>query len=128
MSDALGAEWMREKAAMVLDRKHLIYMTSKGRNPMEYQSEFSLIAKSILAIPAPTDADLDAAALARPVVRALVEAAEMLISIVEGIQGAMEHGMWWNQKGAVRLKDTNEWVAFYNARAAIAKAKEAGHE
>jgi hypothetical protein len=35
-----------------------------------------------------------------------------LISIIEGIQGAMEHGDWRDQKG-MRLKDTNEWVAFY---------------
>ena len=36
-----------------------------------------------------------------------------LIEIVEGIKGAMDHGTWRDEKG-MRLKDTPEWVAFYN--------------
>lgn len=37
-----------------------------------------------------------------------------LIEIVEGINGAMNHGTWRDDHGN-RLKDTPEWVAFYNA-------------
>lgn len=37
-----------------------------------------------------------------------------LIEIVEGIAGAMKHGTWRDENG-MRLKDTPEWVAFYNA-------------
>lgn len=48
-------------------------------------------------------------------------AGDGLHSIVEGIQGAMQHGTWRDEKGQ-RLKDTPEWVAFYNARAAITEA------
>lgn len=36
-----------------------------------------------------------------------------LIEIVEGLKGAMEHGIWRDEKG-MRLKDTKEWVEFYN--------------
>lgn len=66
-----------------------------------------------------------AAALAaeRAKVAKLVEAGNGLHSIVEGIQGAMEHGTWRDEKGN-RLKDTPEWVAFYNARAAITEASQ----
>ena len=35
-----------------------------------------------------------------------------LIAIVEGIDGAMNHGTWRDDKGT-RLKDTPQWVAFY---------------
>lgn len=83
-----------------------------------------------------TPADLDAAkaaaqadysarilaALEAPdagVVAELVEAAKALKAIVEEIRGAMEHGTWRDGKGQ-RLKDTPEWVAFYNALALIA--------
>jgi hypothetical protein len=37
--------------------------------------------------------------------------------IVEEIDGAMKHGTWRDEHG-MRLKDTPEWVAFYNALAA----------
>lgn len=53
----------------------------------------------------------------------LVEAGNGLHSIVEGVQGAMEHGTWRDEKGQ-RLKDTPEWVAFHNARAAITEAEQ----
>jgi hypothetical protein len=37
---------------------------------------------------------------------------QKLISIVEGINGAMNHGTWRDDK-RMRLKDTPEWVQFY---------------
>jgi len=37
--------------------------------------------------------------------------------IVEEIDGAMKHGTWRDEHG-MRLKDTPEWVAFYNSLAA----------
>lgn len=51
-----------------------------------------------------------------------------LSAIVEGITGAMRHGTWRDERG-VRLKDTPEWVALYNAlnaanRAAIARVSD----
>lgn len=70
-----------------------------------------------------TRADLpatDAQAMANDKVRALVEAASGMRSIVEGIQGAMEHGTFRAEKG-MRLKDTPEWVALYLALAALEK-------
>lgn len=56
----------------------------------------------------------------------VVIAALGLSVIVEGITGTMKHGTWRDDRG-VRLKDTPEWVALYNAlnaanRAAIARA------
>lgn len=39
---------------------------------------------------------------------------EQLIEIVEGLKGSMEHGAWRDEHGK-RLKDTPEWVKFYNA-------------
>ena len=48
----------------------------------------------------------------------LVEAAKGLKAIVEEIRGAMEHGTWRDEKGQ-RLKDTPEWVTFYNALAKL---------
>lgn len=43
-------------------------------------------------------------------------AAEALVKIVEGIDGAMRHGTWRDELG-MRLKDTPEWVALYVALA-----------
>ena len=40
--------------------------------------------------------------------------ARALKEIVEGISGAMNHGTWRDENG-MRLKDTPEWVQFYNA-------------
>lgn len=57
------------------------------------------------------------------VVAELVEAAKALKAIVEEIRGAMEHGTWRDGKGQ-RLKDTPEWVAFYNALALPAASAE----
>jgi hypothetical protein len=36
-----------ERAARMLDRKHISYMTSRARDPEKYASEFSLLAKDI---------------------------------------------------------------------------------
>ena len=47
-----------------------------------------------------------------------LEAANALNEIVEGIDGTIKHGTWRDEKG-MRLKDTPEWVAFYNARALL---------
>lgn len=47
---------------------------------------------------------------------ALVEAALGMKRIVEEIDGVMKHGTWRDERGK-RLKDTPEWVAFYNALA-----------
>jgi hypothetical protein len=45
--------------------------------------------------------------------RQLVSASKALINIVEGIDGAMTHGTWRAEKSNLRIKDTDEWVAFY---------------
>jgi hypothetical protein len=50
--------------------------------------------------------------------RALIEAVSGLKRIVEEIDGAMNHGTWRDDHGT-RLKDTPEWVAAYNALAAL---------
>jgi hypothetical protein len=50
---------------------------------------------------------------------ALAKAGRALVGVVEGIQGAMEHGTFRAEKG-MRLKDTPEWVAFYVALARLA--------
>ena len=44
----------------------------------------------------------------------LLEAALGMKRIVEEIDGAMNHGTWRDEHG-MRLKDTPEWVALYNA-------------
>lgn len=48
-------------------------------------------------------------------VRALVDAAIGLKGLVDGIQCAMEHGTFRAERSNLRMKDTDEWVAFYNA-------------
>ena len=50
----------------------------------------------------------------------LIEAARAVRQIVEGIDGAMNHGCWRDDHGR-RLKDTPEWVALY-----VALAKQGG--
>ena len=45
----------------------------------------------------------------------LREAGEALIGIVEGIDGAMNYGTWRSERTNLRMKDTEEWVIFYNA-------------
>jgi hypothetical protein len=52
-------------------------------------------------------------------VRGLVEAARGMKRIVEEIDGAMNHGAWRDEKSGMRLKDTPEWVALYNALAKL---------
>lgn len=52
----------------------------------------------------------------------LIEAARAVRQIVEGIDGAMNHGCWRDDHGR-RLKDTPEWVALY-----VALAKQGGAE
>ena len=52
----------------------------------------------------------------------LREACSGLRSIVEGIDGAMKHGTWRDENGT-RLKDTPEWVRFYNATTAALKGE-----
>jgi hypothetical protein len=60
--------------------------------------------------------------------RTLCDAVEGLNRIVEGIDGAMNHGTWRDDHG-MRFKDTPEWVEAYNALAALrAKLKEAPDE
>ncbi len=49
----------------------------------------------------------------------LREAGLGLKSIVEGIQGAVEHGTWRAERSNLRMKDTDEWVTFYNVLAAL---------
>ena len=44
----------------------------------------------------------------------LAKAAAGMKRIVEEIDGAMNHGIWRDERG-MRLKDTPEWVALYNA-------------
>lgn len=59
-------------------------------------------------------ADRISALSPRVVTDEMVEAGKRLKSIVEEVEGAFKHGGWWDENG-VRLKDTPEWVAFYNA-------------
>lgn len=54
------------------------------------------------------------AAPSQPSQKALEDAAAALVKIVEGIDGAMNHGTWRDELG-MRLKDTPEWVALYVA-------------
>jgi len=76
------------------------------------------------ALPAPTDADLDAAALARPVVRAMVEAAEALkADMLERARMRIDT-ISGEQYRVVNAGD-GAWSRFV---AALAKAKEAGHD
>lgn len=42
----------------------------------------------------------------------VINAANWLNEMVEGISGAIEHGTWRDEKGR-RLKDTPQWVQFY---------------
>lgn len=51
------------------------------------------------------------------------EAALGMKRIVEEIDGSMRHGTWRDEHG-VRLKDTPEWIALYNALA----QKEPSHD
>jgi hypothetical protein len=39
-----------DKAAALIEDRHVVHMTSKGRNPKDYISEWSLIAKEVRAI------------------------------------------------------------------------------
>lgn len=93
--DPLGAEWMREMAISHAD----YFRDVAGRNQdgdfyvgeeaaLFGTSVANEIAGAIHATPGPTDADLDRAALARPVVRELVDAADKLAQ-----QFAMENPM-----------------------------------
>ncbi|MBJ2150651.1 hypothetical protein [Paracoccus sp. IB05] len=58
--------------------------------------------------------NLDASSPATPEGDAISRGAAGLKRIVEEIDGAMNHGTWRDDHG-VRLKDTPEWVALYNA-------------
>lgn len=42
-------------------------------------------------------------------------ASEALINIVEGINGAMNHGTFRAERSNLRMKDTAEWTRFYVA-------------
>ena len=57
----------------------------------------------------------------------LICAAKGLRRIVEEIDGAMTHGTWRDVDG-LRLKDTPEWVAFYNALASLPASQAHGEE
>ena len=75
--DPIGAEWMRQQAASVAANACLV--PPDGGNPTEAERIVCDVAHNyILAIPGPSDDDLDRAALARPKVAALVEAAQNL--------------------------------------------------
>jgi hypothetical protein len=39
-----------DKAAALIEDRHVVHMTSKGRNPKDYISEWSLIAKEVRAL------------------------------------------------------------------------------
>lgn len=80
------------------------------------QREVAAAITDLRARLASTTADRDSA-LAR--VEKLREAGLGLKSIVEGIQGAMEHGTWRSERSNLRMKDTEEWVTFYNVLAAL---------
>lgn len=77
-------------------------------NGNRYTSQFLLnaIEKARAAVAAPPT----------PVshVSGLLETAKGLKRLVEEIDGTMNHGTWRDDRG-MRLKDTPEWVAFYNA-------------
>jgi hypothetical protein len=39
-----------DKAAALIEDRHVVHMTSKGRNPKDYISDWSLIAKEVRAL------------------------------------------------------------------------------
>lgn len=53
---------------------------------------------------------------------AMFAAVTGMVSIVEGIDGAMNHGAWRDERG-MRIKDTPEWVSLYNAHAAMKEGR-----
>ena len=137
VANARFIAWCREGVPAILARIAAQEAQIKG---LEAERDEALaLAESKIDPQACQDMILNAAAIAREIVAEtdaenqrletalaaekaktakLVEAGDGLHSIVEGIQGAMQHGTWRDEKGQ-RLKDTPEWVAFYNARAAI---------
>jgi hypothetical protein len=52
------------------------------------------------------------------------EAAFGLKRIVEEIDGAMRHGTWRDERTGMRLKDTTEWVEYFNALTAASQEGE----
>lgn len=74
-ADPLGAEWMRREAvSSCVSLWKIAYDAAQAR---ECHAIYA-VQKAVEAIPAPTEADLDAAALARPKVKALVEAGKQI--------------------------------------------------
>lgn len=45
-----AAEAALDKAAALIEERHVVHMTAKGRNPKDYISEWSLIAKEVRAM------------------------------------------------------------------------------
>ena len=45
-----AAEAVLDKAAALIEERHVVYMTAKGRNPKDYSSEWSLLAKEVRAM------------------------------------------------------------------------------
>lgn len=78
------------------------------------QADYEARILSALDLTPPTPQD----AARVPEIAALIEGGAGLKLIIEEIYGAMTHGTWRDENGR-RLKDTQEWVKFYNALSAI---------
>lgn len=68
------------------------------------------------------DAEIERLTARAEAAEALLAAATGMVSIVEGIDGVMNHGVWRDERG-MRLKDTPEWVSLYNAHAAMKEGR-----
>ncbi|WPE22443.1 hypothetical protein [Shinella zoogloeoides] len=55
----------------------------------------------------------------------LLNAASGMKRIVEELDGAIKHGTWRDEHG-LRLKDTPEWIVFYNALSKAAAVRKTG--
>lgn len=86
---------------------------------------------NIRAIPTPTDADLDAAALARPVVVALVEAADRMLAVIVDAMEYRHSGDPW-EENAMSMREMDIHY-YYDSpqleldRATLSAAKGATH-
>lgn len=117
----LGAEWMRERATATAE--HFRDMCGECHWPedavLAAGNVANDIAFSIRAIPGPTEDDLDAAALARPVVRELMDALSELILHTHNCEKELTEQLH-------HVDFCGESAPLTDARAVLAKAKEAG--
>lgn len=134
-----AGQWVRaaDAEAMLADwraSQHYSYIGADGKRVLarELEAEIKRLKKVEKALSdeietAETENDLLERENARLTARAedaeaLLAAATGMISIVEGINNVMNHGVWRDERG-IRLKDTPEWVSLYNAHAAMKEGR-----